>query len=114
MSWITKNLEEIKNKGYVIDVTDLNLEDENGEPLKEIRFGSLTEGEITAIERHPEIVTRRDKDSKMRLTGMRIIFERLSKIDSSLNWEEFKMLDQSIIDALATKIQDALGVGSKN
>lgn len=114
MSWITKTLEDIKNNGYTINVEDMNLKDDMGNPIKEMKFGMLTEAEINAIEKHPDIISRRDENAKLRLIGMRIIFERLAKVDKSLVWEEFKMLDQSIIDKFAVKIQEALGDGQKN
>ena len=114
MTWVKNKLEELKKNGFKMDVADLGLKDGDGKLIKEMQFGTLNNSEVRIIESLPEIISIKNSKDRSVMIGTRVLYERLLKHETSLNWEEFQLLDTTLLGLLTIKVNEGMGVDLKN
>ena len=108
-SWMNRALEKA-SQPMMVDVSEVGLEDDAGNPVTELMVVPLTMGEYQVLKAEPEIAKMKGAD-RDELLGIRMTFEMLKKADDSLNWRDYKALPLDILTALAGKIAGVLSGG---
>ena len=114
MNWANSKMKELQEKGFEIDVSDLKLPDGAGGYLEKLQFGTLTEKEMYAISKHPEVVARKDEMQRQIIYGLRVAYERFAKKDKDLTWDDFNSLDSALLTEIVNRMNVAAQEGLKN
>jgi hypothetical protein len=103
MSWLDNAIEQANNP-IDVDVSGLGLSEDI------LQAKPLSAAEFQVLKSEPEIA-RLSGDDRNELLGLRTVFEMLSKCDSTLSWNKFRLLPMQLLGELATRVTAAVGTG---
>lgn len=104
--WIDSVIDSMKNP-IEVQVSHLNLKNEEGELIEKISVLPLSANEFQVLKSHPDMRDLKNHEDRAERLGLLVTFEMIRKCDSSVTLAKFKQLPLQLLNDLSTAIMNA-------